>query len=54
MTVIAGIRMRKTQREVSTRMETSPRLIAMMARGKRGSRNLKPTIYLPSGVAPKN
>jgi hypothetical protein len=54
MTVFAGIRMRKTQMEVSTKQRTAPRLVAMMARGKRGSSNLKPTVYLPSGVAPKN
>jgi len=54
MTVFAGIRMRETQREMSTKMATAPRLVAMMARGKRGSSNLKPTVYVPSGVAPKN
>ena len=53
MTVFAGIRMRKTE-EVSSKKETAPRLVAMMARGKSGSRNLKPTIYMPSGVPPKN
>ncbi len=54
MTVFEGMRMRKAQRERSTKQETAPRVVAMMARGKRGSRNLKPTIYMPSGVPPKN
>ena len=53
MMVVAGIRMRKAHRRASLERATAPRLVAMMARGERGSHNLKPTIYLPSGVSPK-
>ena len=53
MMVVAGIRMKRTQRRASLQQATAPRLVAMMARGERGSHSMKPTIYLPSGVNPK-
>ena len=53
MAIVAGIRMRRARRRASPDKVTAPRLVAMMARGERGSHNLKPTIYLPSGVSPK-
>lgn len=49
MMVVAGIRMRRAQRRASPEKVTAPRLVAMMARGERGSHNLKPTIYLRAG-----
>ncbi len=52
MAVLAGTRMWKTQRRASLE-KAVPRLVARMDRSERGSHNLKPTIYLPSGVIPR-
>ncbi len=53
MILVAGIRMWRAQRRALPEKATAPTLVAMLARGERGSHNLKPTIYLPSGVSPK-
>lgn len=53
MAVVVGMGMRKRERKAAAKGTTSPRLIAMMSRKESGGHNLKPTIYLPSGVTPK-
>jgi hypothetical protein len=52
MAVLVGNRMRRRQK-VGAKGATLRRLVARMSREVRGGHNLKPTIYVPSGVTPK-